>query len=220
MLEAGVHDRDAGLLALLVVRHDAGIGLELRILGAEREDLELAVGQERHAQIVERHDLLDLVGILLGEIHRDVAAHRMADHGDLVVVGVGLELLHFPDGEMDVGDAALNLRQAADIEFAGLGHHRRIGRQVVLRADREIAAPGEYVGQERILGVLDGVAVVEDRDRKFDQARIGLHFLVKANGDIDGDQAVVARGIVECDRLMPDRPLGRGEISDGNQHGE
>ena len=55
---------------------------------------------------------------------------------------------------------------------------------------------------------------------QFDQAGIGLHFLVAANGDIDGDQTIVARGIVECDRLMPDRPLGRGEIPDGNQHGE
>ena len=117
-----------------------GSGLNCGILGAERQDLELAVGQERHAQIVQRHDLLDLVRILLGEIHRDVAAHRMPDHGQLVVVGIGLDLLHLVDGEMDVGDAALNLRQAADIEFAGLGHHRRIGRQIMLRADRQIAA--------------------------------------------------------------------------------
>ena len=136
MLEAGVDHRDAGLLALLVIGNDAGIGLETGILGAERQDLELAVGHERHAQIVQRHDLLDLVGILLGEIHRDVAAHRMSDHGQLVVVGVRLDLLHLVDGEMDVGDAALNLRQAADIELADLGHHRRIGRQIVLRADR------------------------------------------------------------------------------------
>ena len=148
MLEAGVHDRDPGLLALLVVRHDAGVRLEMRILGTERQDLELAIGQERHAQIVQRHDLLDLVGILLGEIHRDVAAHRMADHRHLLIVGVGLDLLHFVDGEMNVGHAALNLRQTADIGLADLGHHRRIGRQVVLRADREIAAPGEDGGQE------------------------------------------------------------------------
>ena len=90
----------------------------------------------------------------------------------------------------------------------------------MLRADREIAARSEDVGEEGILGVLDGIAVIEDRNRKFDQARIGLHFLVAANGDIDSDQAIVARGIVECDRLMPDRPLARGEISDGKQHGE
>ena len=220
MLEAGVQNRDPGLLALLVVRHHAVVRLEMRILGAERQDLELAVGQERHAQIIQRHDLLDLVGILLGEIHRDVAAHRMADHRHLLIVGVGLDLLHFMDGEMDVGYAALNLRQTTDIEFADLGHHRRIGRQVVLRADREIAAPGEDVCKERIFAALDGVAVVEDRNRQFDQAGVGLHFLVATDGDIDGDKTIVAIGIVECDRLMPDRPLARGEIRDSDQHGE
>ena len=147
------------------------------------QDPELAFGQERHAQIIQRHDLLDLVGMLLGEIHRDVAAHRMADHRHLGVVGVRLDLLHLAEGEMDVVDAALNLRQAADIEFAGLGHHRRIGRQIVLRADRQIAARGEDVGEERILGVLDGVAVIEHRHRQRDHAGIGLHFLVPPHGD-------------------------------------
>lgn len=44
-----------------------GIRLELRILGAERQDLELAFGNERHAQIIERHDLLDMVGMLLAK---------------------------------------------------------------------------------------------------------------------------------------------------------
>ena len=148
MLEAGVHDRDPGLLALLVVRHDARVRLEMRIFGTERQDLELALGQERHAQIVQRHDLLDFVRKLLGEIHRDVAAHRMADHRHLFIVGVGLDLLHFVNGEMDVGNAALNLRQTADIGFTDLGHHRRIGRQIVLRTDREVAAPGEDVCEE------------------------------------------------------------------------
>ena len=118
---------------------------------------------------------------------------------------------------MDVGDAALNLRQAADIEFAGLGHHRRIGRQIMLRADRKIAARGKDVGEERILGVLDGVAVVEDRHRQFDQAGVGLHFLVPANRDPDGNQTVVTRGVVEDERLVPDRPFAHGEIADDHQ---
>ena len=131
----------------------------------------------------------------------------------LVVVGVGLDLLHFVDGKMDVGDAALNLRQAADIELADLGHHRRIGRQIMLRADRQIAARGEGVGEERILGVLDGVAVIEDRNRQLDHAGIGLHFLVAPNGDIDRDQTIVARRIMEGDRLVTDRPFARGEVA-------
>ena len=55
---------------------------------------------------------------------------------------------------------------------------------------------------------------------KFDHAGIGLHFLVAANGDIDRHQTVVARRIMERDRLVPDRPLARGEIRDSDQHGE
>ena len=94
---------------------------------------------------------------------------------------------------MDVGDAALHLRQTADIEFAGLGHHRRIGRQVMLRAERQVAARGKHVGEERILGVLDRVAVIEDRHRQRDHAGIGLHFLVAPDGDIDCDRTVAAR---------------------------
>ena len=103
---------------------------------------------------------------------------------------------------MDVGDAALNLRQAADIEFTGLGHHRRIGRQIMLRADSQIAARGKGVGEERVLGVLDGVAVIDDRNRQRDHAGIGLHFLVAPNGNLDGNQTVVARRIMERDGLM------------------
>jgi hypothetical protein len=144
----------------------------------------------------------------------------MADHRHLLIVGVGLNLLHFVDGEMDVGHAALNLRQTADIGLADLGHHRRIGRQVMLRADGEISAPSEDGRQERVLGVLDGVAVIEDRNRQFDQASVGLRFLIAANGDMNGNKTIVAVGIVECNRLVPDRPLVRGDIRDGDQHGE
>ena len=75
VLEWNLHNRDPRALALLVTRNDTRISLELRIFRAKRENLELAIGQERHAQIIQRHDLLDLVGILLGKLHRDVAAH-------------------------------------------------------------------------------------------------------------------------------------------------
>src|SRR6516162_2691137 len=132
MLEGGLHHRDTQLLALFVARNHAGVGLELRVLRAETQDLELARGDEGDAQIVERHDLLDLIRVLFGEIHRDVAAHGMSDHRKMIVVGIGLELLHLLDSEADVGDAALDLREPTDIELADLGHHRRIGRQVML----------------------------------------------------------------------------------------
>ena len=62
--------------------------------------------------------------------------------------------------------------------------------------------------------------MIEDRNRKFDQAGIGLHFLVAPNGDMNGDKTIVAIGIVERDGLVTDRPLARGEIRDSDQHGE
>src|SRR5476649_1349965 len=37
---------------------------------------------------------------------------------------------------------------------------------ILLGAERQITAHGKDIGEERILGVLDGVAVVEDRDRQ------------------------------------------------------
>ena len=120
----------------------------------------------------------------------------MSDHGQMVVVRVRLDLLHLVDGKLDVGDAALILRQTADIEFADLRHHRRIGRQIMLDADRQIAARGEHVREEGIFGEFDGVAVVEDRHRQLDHAGIRLHFLVAPHGDIDRDRTVVARRIV------------------------
>jgi pimeloyl-ACP methyl ester carboxylesterase len=102
-VEAGVDHRDARLLALFGARNDARVRLELVILGAERQDLELAFGQEGHAQIVQRHDLLHLVRMLLGEVHRDVATHRMSDHRQMIVVRVGLNLHHLVNGKMDIG---------------------------------------------------------------------------------------------------------------------
>src|SRR5581483_4486520 len=63
VLEIGIDDGDAVLVALIRAWDHAGIGLELGILGTEGQDLKLAAGDEGHAQIVERHDLLDAVGI-------------------------------------------------------------------------------------------------------------------------------------------------------------
>ena len=120
----------------------------------------------------------------------------MADDGQMIVVGIRLELAHLLDGESDVGNAALDLRQSADIELARLGHHRRVGRQVMLNADSHVAARSKHVGQERVLGELDGVAVVEDSDRQLDHAGFGLHLPVATHGDIDLDQPVAAGGIV------------------------
>src|SRR5665213_478085 len=57
MLEIGTHHRNPRLRANIVAGNDARIGLEHRILGTERQDLELAVGHERQEQIVEPHHL-------------------------------------------------------------------------------------------------------------------------------------------------------------------
>ena len=144
----------------------------------------------------------------------------MSDHGEMVVVRVGLDIPHLRDGEFDVGDAALDLRQAADKDLADLGHHRRVGRQIVLNADHDIAARGHQVCEEGIFGVLDGVAVIEDRNRQLQHAGIGLHLPVAANGDIDRDRTVVALGIIERDRLMTDCPLAGREIPHDHQRAD
>ena len=62
----------------------------------------------------------------------------------------------------------------------------------MLDADRHVAARGENVRQEGILGEPDGVAVVEDRHRQRDHAGIRLHLLVAPHGDVDRDRTVVA----------------------------
>ena len=93
-----------------------------------------------------------------------------------------------------------------------LGDHGIVGLQIMLDADDHVAACGEQVGEERILGVLDGVAVAQDRDRQFDHVRHRFHLAVAADGDVDGDGAVAAQGIDEGQRPVMDRPFARGEI--------
>src|SRR6266478_1108947 len=102
MLITGLHDRNAGLFTDIIGGNHTWIGLEHRVLGTEGQYLEFTVGHKRHAQIVERDDLLDLIGIHLGEIHRDVAAIGMSHHGQTVIVGVRLDLLHLVDRKADV----------------------------------------------------------------------------------------------------------------------
>ena len=92
----------------------------------------------------------------------------------------------------DIGNAALNLCEASDIELADLGYHGRIAWQIVLDADDFITVRGHEVCQERILGVLDGVAVIDDRDRQPDHASVGLHLLIATHGDVDRDETIVA----------------------------
>src|ERR1035437_10334466 len=97
VLVAGLYDRNAGLLTDPFRRNDPWIGLELRILRTERQDLESAVSHKRHAQVIERHDLFDMIGIHLSEIHRDVGASGMSYHSQMVIIRVRLDLLHFLD---------------------------------------------------------------------------------------------------------------------------
>src|SRR6266576_1954747 len=172
---------------------------------------------KRHAQIVEGHDVLDLIGIQLGEVHRDVGASGMSYYGQMVIIRVRLDSLHFLDRKLYVCNAAQVLRLTADIELADFRHHRWIGRQIVLDANRYIATEGKSVRQKRVFGELYGVAMVEDRHRQLDHAGIGLHFLVAPYGDVHGDRTVVARWIVERQCLVTDRPIARGEVPNRKQ---
>src|SRR6476620_4535157 len=130
----------------------------------------------------------------------------------MVIIRVRLDSLHFLDRKLYVCNAAQVLRLTADIELADFRHHRWIGRQIVLDANRYIATEGKSVRQKRVFGELYGVAMVEDRHRQLDHAGIGLHFLVAPYGDVHGDRTVVARWIVERQRLVTDRPIARGEV--------
>src|SRR5436190_13690515 len=107
----------------------------------------------------------------------------MSHDGQVVIVGVRLDFLHFLDGKLYIGNATYVLRLTADIEFADFRHHWRIGRQIMLYADREIPPHREYVGDEGVLSKFYGVAVVDNRDRQLDHASVGLHFLVAPDRD-------------------------------------
>src|SRR5437588_5625763 len=87
----------------------------------------------------------------------------------------------------------------------------------MLDAEYFIAAGGEDVCQEGIFGELDGVAVIEDRNRQLDHAGVRLQFLVAPDGDIELDRTIVARSVIEGDRLVADRPFARGEIGHREQ---
>jgi hypothetical protein len=104
----------------------------------------------------------------LGEVHRDVAAVGMPDQGQVTAIGTWVLLLQFVDGELDVGNAAVVLHPAADIFHADLRHHRIVGIKVVLNAHDQVAARRKQIGEERILGKFDRVAVAEDRNRQLD----------------------------------------------------
>ena len=136
----------------------------------------------------------------------------MTDQGQVTIVRVGVALLQFVDSEHDVENAAVVLHPAADKFLAHLRHHRIVGFEIVLDADDHIAAGSKDVGEKRVFGVLDGVAVAEDRDRQIDHLGDRFHFAVAAHGKVDGNGAVAAQGIHECQRLVMDRPFARGEI--------
>jgi len=135
----------------------------------------------------------------------------------MVIIRIRLDRFHFLDGKADVGNAAQVLRLTADIKLADFRHHRWIGRQIMLDTDSDVAAHGEHVGQKRVLGEFDGIAVVEDRDRQRDHTGIRLHFFVAPHGYIHRDRTVVAGRVVERQGLMADRPFARGEVPNRNQ---
>src|ERR1700733_3335410 len=163
MSEAGLYDINSGFLADVFGRDNAGISLEDGILGAKRKTLESAVGHKWHAQIVERHHSLCSCGIQLREIHRNVGASGMSDKCKIVVIGVRLDVSHLLNGKLNIGNAAQILRLPPHIELADFRDHRRVGRQIVLNADRYITPRGKNVRQKRIVSEFDGVAMAEDR---------------------------------------------------------
>src|SRR5258708_19955332 len=105
----------------------------------------------------------------------------------MVIIRVRLDGLHFLDRKLYVCNAAQVLRLTADIELADFRHHRWIGRQIVLDANRYIATEGKSVRQKRVFGELYGVAMVEDRPRQLDHSAIGPHFLPPPYPNVPSD---------------------------------
>jgi hypothetical protein len=75
---------------------------------------------------------------------------------------------------------------------------------------------GEHVGEERILRVLDRVAVADDGERKFPEPRIRLHLVVGPHSQIDRNGALPGR-IEQIQLLVADAPFADGEIHSADQ---
>src|SRR5438046_9662319 len=111
------------------------------------------------------------------DVHLHVDANGKSYYGQMAIIRVRLDSLHFLDRKLYVYNAAQVLRLTADIELADFRHHRWIGRQIVLDANRYIATEGKSVRQKRVFGELYGVAMVEDSHRQLYYAGIRLPFL-------------------------------------------
>src|SRR5438477_7279956 len=193
MLRAWIDNIDTSLLGLLRGRQHAGIGSEVRVLRAKRKDLQVVIEYEWDAQIVQRDDLRYQFGMLFGAIHGNVTAIGMPDQRQMIVVGVGLQFLQFADHKQDIGFAALVNSDAANIGHTNLGYQRRIARQVLLDAGNQIAARREHVGEKRIFGIPDGIAVADDGDRKFPEAVVRINLVIEMLRHIDRDWSMTRR---------------------------
>ena len=96
---------DTVLERLLSARQYTMTGLEVRVLGAERQDLRLVVEYKGNPQIVERDHLGYDVGMLLGEVHGGIAAIGMSNQCEMSVVHIGLSAFQFAKHEQDIGFA-------------------------------------------------------------------------------------------------------------------
>ncbi len=111
----------------------------------------------------------------------------MSHQCQVAVVGIRLQFFQLPKHEENIGFTAFIDLQAAHIGHPDPGHQWRIGRKILLNARDQISSRRKDIGQERILGVPDGVAVADDGDRKLPVAGIRLHLVVTTHGKIHGD---------------------------------
>src|SRR6266568_4467894 len=98
----------------------------------------------------------------------------MTNQRQVFVIGVRLYFLELVDRKQDVGFATLIYSQPAVIERPLFGHQGSVGGQIMLNTGDEISARREHVGQERVLGILDGIAVTDNRDRQLPIAGVGF----------------------------------------------
>ena len=84
----------------------------------------------------------------LGAEHCDVAAIRMPDQRQVIVVSIRLQVFQLLKHEQNIGFTFFIDRAPADVRQADGGHQWRIGRKVLLDAGDQIAPGCKDIRQE------------------------------------------------------------------------
>src|SRR5712664_666182 len=150
--------------------------------------------------------------MLLGKEHGNVAAIRMSDQCQVIVVGIWLDLLELSDCIQYVLFAALIHPEPTDVERTFLRHQRRIIWQIMLDAGDQITASRKNVREKGILCALDGISVANDRYGERGHSCTRLKLGVPSHCNIN-DHGPTASGVEQVQCLVPDRQFAECKIA-------